>query len=142
MVRARNGHGGPRQGAPGKSYQNRSDMTQAPRAVPGQTYGDAGQQIAAQQAVPLPQQAPPPAAGQGSPGVPGGPSGAPLTPIGAPTQRPGEPLTTGIPTGPGAGPEALGPMPGQTSPVDEVRALFAAYPTDDMRRLVAYLDGQ
>jgi hypothetical protein len=27
------------------------------------------------------------------------------------------------------------------TPIDEVRAMFAANPTDDMRRLVAYLDG-
>ena len=34
--------------------------------------------------------------------------GAPVTPLYAPTQRPDEPITTGIVPGPGAGPEALG----------------------------------
>ena len=34
--------------------------------------------------------------------------GAPVTPLYAPTQRPEEPITTGIPMGPGAGPETLG----------------------------------
>lgn len=33
---------------------------------------------------------------------------APVTPLFAPTQRPEEPITTGIPMGPGAGPEVLG----------------------------------
>ena len=33
---------------------------------------------------------------------------APVTPLYAPTERPNEPITTGIPLGPGAGPEALG----------------------------------
>ena len=32
----------------------------------------------------------------------------PVTPLYAPTQRPDEPITTGIPMGPGAGPEVLG----------------------------------
>ena len=34
--------------------------------------------------------------------------GAPVTPLYAPSQRPEEPITTGIAMGPGAGPEALG----------------------------------
>ena len=33
---------------------------------------------------------------------------APVTPLFAPTQRPDEPITTGIPMGAGAGPEVLG----------------------------------
>ena len=32
----------------------------------------------------------------------------PVTPLFAPTQRPEEPITTGIPMGPGGGPEVLG----------------------------------
>lgn len=112
-------------------------MAQAPRAVPGQTYGEAGAQIASQQVVPLPS-----VGGGGAAG--GGPapaSGAPLPgPIDAPTARPGEPLTTGIAGGDGAGPEALGQSAALT-PIDEIRAMFAANPSDDMRRLVAYLDG-
>ena len=35
-------------------------------------------------------------------------AGAPVTPLYAPTERPGEPITTGIPMGDGAGPEVLG----------------------------------
>ena len=37
----------------------------------------------------------------------------PVTPLNAPTQRPNEPVTTGSPMGPGAGPEALGINPSQ-----------------------------
>jgi hypothetical protein len=33
---------------------------------------------------------------------------APVTPLYAPSERPDEPITTGIPMGPGAGPEVLG----------------------------------
>ena len=39
----------------------------------------------------------------------------PITPLSAPTQRPNEPVTTGSPLGAGAGPEALGIMPGQVT---------------------------
>ena len=35
-------------------------------------------------------------------------AGAPVTPLYAPTERPNEPITTGIPMGDGAGPEVLG----------------------------------
>lgn len=131
-------HGGVRQGIPGGDYSNRADMQQGPRAVPGQTYGQAGAQIAAQQAVPLPRQAPPGAGAGSSPGAPSS-TGAPLTPMDAPTQRPDEPLTAGIAGGAGPGPEILAGS--QMDPVDEIRAMFAANPNDDTRRLLAYLDG-
>ncbi len=148
------GRGGPRQGAPGRAYANRSDLTQAPRAAPNQTYGTAAAQMASQQQIPLPKQAPPPAPGTGGAAPQGGPAPAPggapmpniapggLGGLADPTARPDEPLTAGLPTGPGPGPEALGgASAGAMSPIDEIRALYAAYPTDDMRRLIAYLDG-
>lgn len=99
-------------------YPNRSDLTRpAPiTAAPGQPYGQAGQQIAAQRVQPMGSQ---PIAGAPSP-----PAGAPdiaslmqqhaantgITPgqhMQAPTARPNEPVTHGLPMGPGAGPEAL-----------------------------------
>lgn len=126
----------------GANYGSRSDLQQAPRAVPGQTYGQAGAQLASQQSVPLPSVG----AGQGGAGGGGqatgqapAPPSTPLTPINAPTQQPDTPLTAGLPSGPGAGPEAL--QGAQMSPIDEIRAMFQANPSDDMRRLVAYLDG-
>lgn len=89
------------------------------RTAPGQQYGMAGEQRAAQQALPM---GPPPAPAMGAPG-PGGPAGAtpagpppvgrpvpPVTvvPLTDPTARPGEPVTAGVPVGAGPGPEALG----------------------------------
>ena len=41
-------------------------------------------------------------------GVRSAAASAPVTPLFAPTQRPDEPITTGVPIGPGAGPEVLG----------------------------------
>lgn len=52
--------------------------------------------------------------------------GAPVTPLYAPTQRPDEPITTGVDIGPGAGSEVMGAGP---APEDDVnfRATIKAY---------------
>lgn len=99
--------GGKRTGLPGKAYDNRSDLntnrgTQPITAVPNQPYGEAGEQIAAQEIAPLRQV---PSGGQ----MAMEPQGAPVsvTPLDAPTGRPNEPVTAGVPIGPGVGPEAL-----------------------------------
>jgi hypothetical protein len=121
-------NGGVRQGTPGTPYPNRSDLRQAPKAATGQEYGKAGAQIAAQRAVPIP--AAPPA--QGGPTPPGGGAAGPMgpgpgdLPFNRPTERPGEPLTTGIPSGPGAGPEAL---VATNRPDPEMEALRPYLPT-------------
>lgn len=82
--------GGPRSGRPGAQYPNRSDLQSAPRLAPqanqGQPYGTAKAQLDAQAEVPM---------------------GAPPVPLAAPTQRPGEPVTSGLSLGPGPGPEAI-----------------------------------
>ena len=49
---------------------------------------------------------------------------APVTPLFAPTQRPEEPITTGIPVGAGAGPEILGMnQPTMDTDVDKQRLI-------------------
>lgn len=64
---------------------------------------------------------------------------APLTPLDAPTQRPNEPLTSGMPFGPGSN-----TPPVVAAGVDEVaaqiRAAYALYPNEDLRRLVMSLE--
>ena len=126
MVRANKG--GPVQGKVGTAYPNRTDLNKSEpvTTATGQEYGQRSQQRAAQRAVPL---APPPQAGpaaapaaappqQGGPPMPSGPpsllSGPPpadhqgLVSFLHPTARPQEPITAGMPTGPGPGPEVLG----------------------------------
>lgn len=84
------GRGGARVGKPGASYSNRTDLNAQPvRTQTGQTYGEAGAERAAQQAMPL--------AGQPTPPDPTGG-------LYAPTQRADEPVTAGMAQGPGAGP--------------------------------------
>lgn len=113
----------------------RNRPTQPPQAPNAQAYGMRGDQMAAQRAMPLPQSAPPPLSKDIPTGPPAGPPGAPpaappaaappaqinpedptllalaqqfdpgITPLGAPTEFPNEPITAGLSTGPGPGPE-------------------------------------
>lgn len=122
----RNGKGGRRQGTPGEAYTNRTDLAadrapaQPVRAQTGQTYGDRQAQEQAQQQVPLPDFA---ATLQSLPA---------LT---APTSRPAEPLTAGLPFGPGPGPR---PQPNLSASL--ARAMLAEYPDPELFALVADLD--
>jgi hypothetical protein len=104
----RKGRGGERQGTPGTSYANRTDLNMPISTVPNQEYGMATAQRQAQQAIPM--AASPSSAPQVAPQAARPPAPAPGSlPHIAPTQRPDEPVTTGLPFGPGAGPEAMGP---------------------------------
>lgn len=59
-----------------------------------------------------------------------------------PSQHPEEPLTAGLMTGPGAGPEALGPM-GEVDPVRQaLQAMLLVAPNNDIQRLIDMLDIQ
>lgn len=126
--------GGPRQGQQGRSYPNRSDLQAQPvRTAKGQAYGQAGQQAAAQRAVPL-AQTPPVPTGQGQP-LPAPPIYADDVPTpGQPTRRPNEPLTAGMSVGPGAGPSQPQGPPDVLG--DRLRALYRAYPTQELRELL------
>lgn len=143
--------GGRRTGAPGTAYSNRTDLNPAVpiKAAPGQQYGAAKAQIEAQRAVPIAR----PATDVVTPMRTGGPeasspaSGPPvplpgqLMPLDAPSQRPGEPVTAGLPVGPGAGPEALGPLAGGGEDVGmQLRAIYSRFPNEDLRSLLELLD--
>jgi hypothetical protein len=119
------GRGGARDGKVGKAYQNRTDLQgqnvvaaqpqnqpgqkMAAQAASGQAYGAAGEQLAAQRAVPI--------ANPGTP-APAAPQGqsaqrAPLTPLNAPSDS-GQSLFHGMDNvAGGGGSEALIPSPDQ-----------------------------
>jgi hypothetical protein len=120
-----------------KQYPNRSDLRNpakkvAVKAAPGQTYGEAGKQMAAQRAVPM--AAPPtdvaPTATPQQPRVAPGSMG----PLSRPTERPNEPLTAGAPFGPGRTQQLGGYIgPRNSDPIlDELRALYATYPSEEL----------
>lgn len=115
--------GGRRQGTQGKAYSNRTDLTS--------NYGSNGSPASGGMQAPV-QQAPT------SPLI-----GADQVPnIGDATMRPSEPVTAGLPMGPGPGPEALGPMP--PPPMDPIRqvvqAMMMVSPNPDLIRVMARLD--
>jgi hypothetical protein len=115
--------GGRRAGRPGVNYPQRSDLRSGPlppTAPTGLQYGQHTALIEAQRQIPMAPAgatapaptAPPPTAPAPPPVLPGS-----LGAFDRPTDRPGEPVTAGLPTGPGPGPEALGlggPMLGKS----------------------------
>lgn len=119
--------GGARTGRPGAAYANRSDLNGSDAQ-----YGDGVNQAAVVAATP------------GSPSRPttggGGIAIAPgmMGPLDAPTDRPTEPITAGLPIGPGANTLAH-PVPtrGASEDLFELRALYRVYPNEDMARLIA-----
>lgn len=121
--------GGRRAGAPGQSYSNRTDLNvvRAPTAPPN---------MAPPQSGPLPAQPTQTAAAPAGPPIPQpGTLGSLL-----PTQRPGEPITHGLPSGPGGGPEVL-QRPFTPDPLIQAQAVLSSIPaihqTPQLRALAA-----
>lgn len=115
--------GGKRQGTQGNAYSNRTDLIS--------NYGPKGD----------------PASGNIQPPAQQAPTMPAITPddvpnLSDPTMRPAEPVTAGLPVGPGSGPESLGPMP--PSPMDPVRqviqAMMLVAPNPDLIRVLNRLD--
>lgn len=107
-------------------YGNRSDLQSAPAqpvtAAPDQAYGEAGSQRAAQTEMPLPN-----ALAQQRSQYDSAVQAAQQTDfqpinIGQASSRPGEPITHGLSSGPGAGPEALRPWGSRASDVLQAMA--------------------
>ena len=114
------------------AYGQRTDLNMAPTAVPGQTYGKAGAQIAAQRAVPM--------GAQAAPAAPKAPTSTPgqYGPLDRPTERPNEPVTAGAPFGPGrmsTQSAYIGRRNGDPI-LDELRALYASYPSDELANML------
>lgn len=111
-------------------YAQRTDLL-APKAAPGQTYGEAGRQIEAQRAVPM---------GNPTPTAPPRPRVAPgaAGPLTRPTERPEEPITQGAPFGSGRTPVASGYSgPRTADPIlAELRALYALNPNEALADMI------
>lgn len=101
-------------GTSGGNYANRTDLTQPVRVGTGAPYGQRQELETAQQQAPLPQQAPPGQIQDPALVAALGHNFAPA-PLNAPTDRPYEPITHGLPIGPGAGPEVMQQAGGTTA---------------------------
>lgn len=101
----------------------------AVQAATGQTYGEAGKQIAAQKAVPMGSAQTDVQPQRSIPGT--------LGALTRPTERPSEPITAGAPFGAGPSPMAAGiPMPTGDQALAELRAIYSMYPNDDLADLI------
>lgn len=100
----------PRKRKPGqRPGANRTDLLAQPG--PSRIYGQGVQRKASLQVVPLrPAEAPQAAQTAVQATRPSGPLPGELPDFLRPTERPDEPFTAGLSTGPGPGPEILGPM--------------------------------
>lgn len=92
--------------------------TQGAKYMPGLPYGQGGQNMSNEQAAPL----------QGTPS----PLPTPTVPLSAPTQRPNEPVTTGVDVGWGAGSEVMLPnRNAQPSPSQTMRRIAQFDPSGE-----------
>lgn len=133
------------------AYANRTDLNNpaqkiARKAATGQTYGEAGKQLASQRVVPM--AAPPtdnvPTTQAQPVAVPGS-----MGPLDRPSERPNEPVTAGNPFGAGPGPEALvPPMPGSMNGtqkeilISQLRQAYTKYPNTAILQLLLELESQ
>ena len=144
--------GGRRSGKPGRSYENRSDLSfnKSPQPVgnfaDSGPYGTGAALERSQQQMPVSGPQPPaPIEGPGDPlqallGA-AGPAPGSLGAFNRPSERPNEPLTHGLSMGPGGGPEVLSnPV---ARPAMHVLQQMAAQPyaSDEIRNLLNILQG-
>lgn len=113
-----------------EQYPNRSDLRNpmTKMAAPGQTYGEAGAQLAAQSAVPM--GAAPTDAVQAAPSKPR-PTPGNVVNLAAPTERPND-LMAPILNQPMS-------LPMRDPVVDELEILMEMYPNDDLANLLSVL---
>lgn len=120
-----------------RARANRTDLNAPPTepvtAAPNQEYGAAGAQRAAESVIPIGTPTETPTTGPGP--RPASATQKPLPQPGEfpwldPTNRPDEPVTTGLPSGPGAGPEVMHQAPPLVS---DTLASLAASPNASAR---------
>lgn len=131
----RNGRGGPRTGKIGKLYPERSDMRGA-QPFQGQPYGTAAAQEQSLQAVPVTAEPDLMTTIANLKGVPQPGSGPAFN---RPTET-ANPVTHGLPSGPGGGPEVL--AMGQDDSLSKLKAIYLAYPNPDLRALIEQGEGR
>lgn len=116
-------------------YPNRSDLRNpaklAAKAAPGQTYGEAGKQIAAQRAVPM---GTPPTEQGGMAQRTSAPAPEQPMAFDRPTERPNEPITMGLAS---MGPQSAQQIPRFDPVLEELLTLSKMYPNPDLDALIS-----
>ena len=118
-------------------YSNRTDLQNpaakmAATAAKGQAYGEAGKQIAAQQAVPM--------GASPAPSMPQGIAPGSMGALDRMTERPNEPITAGADFGAGVNMAQAGiPIvaPGFNDAIEELKVLYRQFPNDDLANLLS-----
>jgi len=118
------------------------------RTPRGQTYGAAKAQEEAQAAQPLPtspthsnlSQLPTSGQARREDRTATGPQPGQLPGLSDPSANPGEPITAGLSTGPGPGPEALLAAPFGPEELSVIRGIYLQYPNEDLRRLIEWTE--
>lgn len=125
--------------APGTGYRNRTDLaTQPVKTNQGQGYGTAKAQQDAQRQQPI---AGSPTANVGNAmGQMQGLAPGEIPSLSDPTANPNEPLTAGLPIGPGPGVGSLKTAAFGPQELSVMRGLFLKYPNDDLRRLIEWTE--
>lgn len=119
------GRGGARQGTPGKAYSNRTDLMLDRAPQQGTVTAAAG--------------------GQTAPAQPAQPFVTPdmIPRLDDPSTRPQEPVTAGLASGLGPGPEALGGMVAPQDPnLATLQAAYLRNPTPELRAVIMRLSAQ
>jgi hypothetical protein len=106
--------------------------TQAPQYISGLPYGQGQATMAQQQSAPMAGSPTPTAADMPMPSLPS------VTPLTAPTERPNEPLTSGMDFGPGPGGEALN-LPKQRTLSEILSSMIDLDPTGDVQDLYDFV---
>jgi hypothetical protein len=131
--------GGPRAGKAGSFYPNRSDARQPKTAAQGQEYGQRGAQERRLSQVPLANKASQLPAPQ-TERAPRDDLTGKIPGMATPSLRPNEPVTAGLPIGPGAGPEALAIASAKNQELSVYRAIYNNYPSEDFRRMIEFIE--
>lgn len=115
-----------------------SQYTQPASAPKGQEYGKAGEQMQRQQVQPIAGSRGAPSASQVQAATGMGPGEIPT--LSDPSAFPDEPLTAGLPSGPGPGTNALSTASFGPQELSVMRGLFLKFPNDDLRRLIEWTE--
>jgi len=102
--------------------------TQPARYISGLGYGEGQATMTQQQSAPMA-------------GAPAAPTMPAATPLFAPTERPNEPLTSGMDFGPGPGSEALN-LPRERSLSEILSSMIDVDPTGDVQDLYNYISSR